>query len=108
MTAPDLPGEDPLAGAVADIGVEQERRGALQADDLDDARERDDKLTQPVDLFVGKTAGLPGGPARGVRLAGDEHQRQREVVGDAFPTQIADYAETLARRIVGAKPDLDS
>src|SRR3954447_8678452 len=108
MAAPDLSGQDAFAGAVADIGIEQERRGSLQADDLDDARQRDDQLAQPVDLFVGETARLPGGPARGMRLAGDEHQRQREVVRDAFRTQIADDGETLARRIVGAKPDLDA
>ena len=59
-------------------------------------------------VFIGETARLPGGPARGVCLAGDEHQRQREVIRDAFRTQIADDGETLAPRIVGAQPELDA
>ena len=38
VAAPDLPAHDPLAGAVADIGVEQAGRHAAPVDDLHDAR----------------------------------------------------------------------
>ena len=40
VTAPDLAAENPFAGAVADIGIEQARRGTGQADDFDHARQR--------------------------------------------------------------------
>ena len=38
MTAADLAAKDSLTGAVADISVEQGRRGAAQVDDLDQPR----------------------------------------------------------------------
>ena len=64
VAAPDLAAQNPLAGAVADIGVEQDRRGAAQADDLDQPGQRRYQRSQTVELFVAEAARLLGGPAR--------------------------------------------
>ena len=109
MAAADLPGHDPLAGAVADIGIEQAHGGAAQADDLDVTRQRREHRTQRVQLFIGKAARLPGGPARGVDGAVGERQRQRDIVGGAFGAHILDNRKTRHRlRIVRVSPDLVS
>ncbi len=50
VAAPNLSAENPLAGAVADIGVEQVRGGAAQIDDLDDPRQRRHQFPQRRDV----------------------------------------------------------
>ena len=106
VAAPDLAAEDPLAGAVADIGVEQARGGAGQADDFDHARQRLHDAPQRRQLFVREPARLFRGPARCVDRAADEGQRQRDIVRDAFGAQFLDDRKALARGIVDAGPNL--
>ena len=102
MAAPDLAAEDAFAGAVADIGIEQARRGAGQADDFDHARQRLHDAPQRRQLFIRETARLFRGPARAVDGAADKGQRQRDIIRDAFGAQLIDDRETLARGIVDA------
>src|SRR5258706_2927725 len=64
VAAPYLPAENPLAGAVADIGVEQERSGTAKADDFDDPRQRRNDFPQALDVVFRKPAHLFRGPAR--------------------------------------------
>ena len=100
VAAADLAAEDALAGAIADIGVEQHRGGAAQADDLDDPRKRRHDRAQRRHLLVGEAAGLLGGPARCVDRAVDEQQRQRDIVGDAFGAHVVEERKALAVGIV--------
>ena len=58
MAAANLAAEDALAGAVADIGVEQDRGGAAQADDLDQPRQRRHERSQRGQLVIAEAAGL--------------------------------------------------
>ena len=53
------PAENALAGAVADIGVEQRGRGAAHGEDLADARKGRNDLAQRGKLLVGEAARLP-------------------------------------------------
>ena len=106
MAAANLAAENALAGAVADIGVEQESRGAAQADDLDDPRQWRHHRLQCGQLLVAKSARLFGGPARGVDGAVHEYQRQRDIVGDALRAHVVDKGKTLAFGIVDPQPDL--
>ena len=106
MAAPDLAAEDAFAGAVADIGIEQARSGAGQADDFDHARQRLHDAPQRRQLFIRETARLFGGPARSVDRAADEGQRQRDIVRDAFGAQLIDDREALAQGIVDAGANL--
>ena len=105
MAAADWPAENSLAGAVADIGVEQRRRGAAQADDLAEPRQRPHDRSQRVELLVAEAARLFGGPARGVDRAG-EKKRQRDVVGDALGAHVVEERKTPAFGIVQPISDL--
>ncbi len=100
VAAANLAAENPLAGAVADIGVEQHGRGAPQADDLDVAGERRHHPAQEIELLIGEAAGLPGGPARRVNRALDVEQRDRDVIGDAFGAQVVEKREAPAGGVV--------
>ena len=51
VAAADLAAENPLAGAVADIGIEQGRGLAAQANDLDDPRQRRHQRSQRIQLL---------------------------------------------------------
>ena len=108
MAAPDLAAHDPLAGAVADIGVEQARGHAAQTKDLDHPRQRHHDAPQRRQLFVGETARLFGGPARAVDGAADEGQRQRDIIRDALGAQFIDDREARALGIVDACPNLQT
>ena len=63
MAAADLAGENPFAGAVADIGVEQRGGGAAQREDLAQPGKRRHDRPQRRQLLVGEAAGRLGGPA---------------------------------------------
>ena len=105
VAAPDLAADDPFAGAVADIGVEQHVGGAAKVDHFDQPRQRRHDQSQRRQLIIGKAAGLLGGPARGVRRPLDEQQRHREIVGNAFAAHVVDNRKTpavgIARRGTG-------
>ena len=64
MATPYLPAENPLAGPVADIGVEQVRSGAAPANDLDDPGQRRHYFPQALDVIFRKAARPFRGPAR--------------------------------------------
>jgi hypothetical protein len=66
MAAADLPAENPLAGAIADIGVEQDRGDAARMDDFDDPGQRRHHRFERGELAVTEAARLLRGPARGV------------------------------------------
>jgi hypothetical protein len=106
MAAPDLAAEDALAGAVADIRIQQARRGARQANDLDHARQRRHDPSQRRQLFFRKSARLLGGPARCVHRAADEGQRQRDIIRDTFDAKFVDDRKALAPDIIGAGSNL--
>ena len=108
MAAPDLAAHDPLAGAVADIGVEQARGHAVQTKDLDHPRQRLHEAPQRRQLFVRETARLFGGPARTVDGAAHEGQRQRDIIRDALGAQFIDDREARAPGIVDACPNLQT
>ena len=106
VAAPDLAAHDALAGAVADIGVEQARGGAAQADDLDHPRQRPHDRSQRGQFLVAEAAGLIRGPARRVGRAVDEQQRQRDIIGDTFAAHVVEERKALALGIVEAIADL--
>ena len=108
MATPDLAAHDPLAGAVADIGVEQARGHAVQTKDLDHPRQRLHEAPQRRQLFVRETARLFGGPARTVDGAAHEGQRQRDIIRDALGAQFIDDREARAPGIVDACPNLQT
>ena len=105
MAAPDLATENALAGAIADIGVEQARSGAAQRHDFDHPRQRLHEAPQRRQLFIREPARLLGGPARSVDGAADKGQRQRDIVRDALGAQLVDDRKALARGIVDAGPN---
>ncbi len=108
VTAADLPAENPSAGAISDIGVEQHRSGAAQADDLNIARQRRHQRSDCVQMFVRETARLFGGPARRMSYPVQEQKRQRDIIGDALAAQVRQDREALALRTVRVGSDLDT
>ena len=66
VAAANLPAENPLAGAVAHISVEQVRSGAGQVHDLDYARQRPHQHSQRGQFVIAETARLFRAPARSV------------------------------------------
>ena len=106
MAAPDLAAHDALAGAVADIVVEQAQRGTAQVDDLDDPRQRPHDRSQRGQFVIAKAAGLLGGPARRVDRAVDEQERQRDIIGDTFAAHVVEERKAPALGIVEAIADL--
>src|SRR5205814_1275231 len=108
MAAANLTGHDFFAGAIADIGIEQYRGGAAQADDLGVPRQRRDYQAERIELLIGKATRLFRGPARGVNgTIVDERHRQRDVVGNALRAQLLDDREAPGFRIVRAGADLN-
>ncbi len=103
VAAADLAAENPLAGAVADIGIQQRRGLPAQADDLDDPCQRPHQRSQCIELPIAEATGLFCRPARGVHLA-DEPERQRDVVGNAFGAHVVEERKAPAGGIVEAKP----
>jgi len=106
VAAPDLAAEDAFAGAVADISVQQARRCASEADDLDHARQRFREAPQRRQLFIREPARLFGGPARCVHRAANEGQRQRDIIRDTFGAKFVDDRKALAPDIIGPDPNL--
>src|SRR5258708_39738933 len=100
-----LPAEDALAGAVADIGIEQDRSPPALVCDLDEPRQRRPQRSQTVQLFVAESIRVPGGPARCVSPAIGSEKRQRDIVGDAFGTHVVEKRKALAFGIVETMPD---
>jgi len=60
IAAPDLSGEDTLAGVMPDIGIEQGARRPPQRSDLGDPRQRSHNCFDTGDLCIGETSRLPG------------------------------------------------
>ncbi len=100
MAAADLSGHDPLAGAVADIGIKQRGRGAAQRQNLAEPCKGSHDRPQRGYLLVGETVGMLGGPARCMRGAVGEQKRQRDVVGDTFGAHVVEEGKAPARGIV--------
>src|SRR5438552_18990276 len=63
VAASDLSTHDPLAGSVADIGIQQARSHAVQTEDLDYPRQWLREAPQRRQLFIREPARLFGGPA---------------------------------------------
>ena len=105
MAAPDLAAENPLTGAVADIGIQQDRGGALQARDLDEPGQRRYQRAKTVQLIHGEAAGLLGSPARRVNRAVALDHGQRDIVGDPFLAHVVEKGKAFAFRIVDAASD---
>ncbi len=108
MAAPDLSAKNAFAGAVADIGIEQDRRHEAQPRDLDQSGKRRDQPTQGLELHIGEAARLFRGPAGCVHRAVDIEQRQRDIIGDALRAQIIKKRKVLGVRTVDQRPDLAS
>ena len=98
----DLAGPNPLAGAVADIGVEQRGGGAAHRHDFADPRERRNDLAQRRELLVGEAARLLRGPACDMDGAVGVEQRQRQIVGDAFVAHVVEEGKAMTVGIVHA------
>ncbi|MEH2519452.1 hypothetical protein V1279_005025 [Bradyrhizobium sp. AZCC 1610] len=101
-----MPTHDPLAGAVADIGIQKARSHAVQTEDLDHPGQWLRQAPQRCQLFVREPTGLFGGPARCIHRAADEGQWQREIIRDAFGAKFVDNRKTTAPEIIGAGPNL--
>ena len=106
MAAPDLSAENAFAGAVADIGIEQDRRHEAQPRDFDQSGKRRDQPAQGLELHVGEAARLFRGPAGCVHRAVDIEQRQRDIIGDALRAQIIKQRKVLRVRTVDQRSDL--
>jgi hypothetical protein len=97
---------DALAGAVADIGIQQARSHAVQLMILDHPRQRLHDAPQRRQLLFGEPARLFGGPARSVHRAADEGQRQRDIVRHAFGAEFLDDRKAAAPDLIGPRPNL--
>ena len=101
VAAPDLAAENPLAGAIADIGVEQRPRPCGAGWMISISRASGGISDRSaVELLVAETARLPGGPARRVNRPVDEEQRQRDIIGDALGAHVVEEWKAPAFGIV--------
>jgi hypothetical protein len=91
MASPDAPGQNALAGSMADIGIEQVASSSLQCPDLSNTRERPYDRLNAGNLRVGEPAHLPGGPSCHVNRVVSENQRGGEIVGRALRAEFAEY-----------------
>ena len=101
IAAPDPPGEDALAGVVADIGVEQGARVPPPCADLGDPRQRRHDRLDTGDLFIGETARLPRRAGDHVNGAVCEEQRQSQVIGHPLGTEFLQDREVHRATRVG-------
>ena len=88
VAAPDMPGEDALAGVMPDIGIEQGARHPPQGADLGDPRQRRDDGLDAGDLRVGEAARLPRRAGHRMNGAIGEDERRGEIVGHLFGAKI--------------------
>jgi len=106
VAAPNLPGEDALAGVRPDIGVEQSTSGSPHGPDLGNPGQRGDDGLDPSNLQIGKTAGLPRRPGRQMNGAVGEEERRRQVVGHTFDAPFQqDRKIQRTRRVRQAAPE---
>src|SRR5579862_5392330 len=89
---------------MADVSVKEILRGVAQSMNFDDAGEGELQLEHAVEIVHRKAAGLIGGDAQGMDLAGREDQRQRDVIGDAVGLQLLQDG-SLRRRSLEAGSD---
>jgi hypothetical protein len=84
VAAPDLVGQNPFAGVMADIGIEQIGSSPLQCPDLGDTCEWSHNGLDAGNLRVGESARLLRRPGCDVNRAITEDQRRREIIGRAL------------------------
>ena len=106
VAAPDPALQDALAGAAADVGVEQRGRDPAQRIDLGEARKRQPDRLERGDVGVAEAARAQRGPADRVDLAVGERQRLDQIVGDALGAQLLDDL-VVVRAVRGLDPAAD-
>src|SRR5207245_10152675 len=98
VTAAELTGENMLAGAAPDIGVEQVDRAEPDRAQADMRRRRRGGGFECGDVAIGKSIGAAGSKAH-PRGAQEELQRYHEIVRDSHRAKLLQYRKIGLRDI---------
>jgi hypothetical protein len=104
-TTYDLARQHPLAGVVADVGVEQVLGEPPVESDLGCHRQHGQQVVDAQEILGREAAGPFGAPGRGVALLVRGDERQRHVVGEALGPQVGVDAELVVPAHVQPLPD---